>query len=415
MPIWIDAVCINQGDQEEKMVQIRLMNQVYRRARKVWVWLGLAEHPERIPDAVRLFTLIAEKEGKKSNSLSKSEIGDLVARSGLSLEDLTLKSTIVHLMDNAWFRRLWVIQEAALAQDLCFLCGDFDIQPHIIQKTALNVYKFFFWMGVDTRVPAQTGMLCMILEWFEKSTNVQNDHFSSVLTRVSHLMADGFECLQPEDRVLGILGMFEQRQLEGTILDPRLEYVSVQDLYVRHSTYILTQGDANSEEWWAWLSLAFTVRKIEGLPSWVPDLHHQSSIFKPVELKTYDYQAATSKPNKPRYSPKSAQLVLRGRAFDEVDCVYPEIPNDESYPESFLVRFACWEQTLAEAVIASDLKERDVVAGTRPGKKISPDTYWRTLYGDDTRLLEEVVTYYNFRIAIQPLHKLAKQYGIVDK
>ncbi|KAF1829096.1 hypothetical protein BDW02DRAFT_510766, partial [Decorospora gaudefroyi] len=29
-PIWIDAICINQTDKKEKMVQIRLMNKVYR-------------------------------------------------------------------------------------------------------------------------------------------------------------------------------------------------------------------------------------------------------------------------------------------------------------------------------------------------------------------------------------------------
>jgi hypothetical protein len=34
-PIWIDAVCINQANEEEKMAQIRLMNKIYRRARTV--------------------------------------------------------------------------------------------------------------------------------------------------------------------------------------------------------------------------------------------------------------------------------------------------------------------------------------------------------------------------------------------
>ena len=41
-PIWVDAVCINQADNDEKQVQIRLMNTLYRRAKKVWVWLGCA-------------------------------------------------------------------------------------------------------------------------------------------------------------------------------------------------------------------------------------------------------------------------------------------------------------------------------------------------------------------------------------
>ena len=58
--IWIDAICINQEDQEEKRVQIQLMGQLYRTAKKVWVWLGLAEHQEIIPGAVDvLFRIVA--------------------------------------------------------------------------------------------------------------------------------------------------------------------------------------------------------------------------------------------------------------------------------------------------------------------------------------------------------------------
>lgn len=41
--IWIDAVCINQDDQEEKRSQIRLMSKLYRRADTVWAWLGFRD------------------------------------------------------------------------------------------------------------------------------------------------------------------------------------------------------------------------------------------------------------------------------------------------------------------------------------------------------------------------------------
>lgn len=37
---WIDAICINQGDEEEKNQQIRIMPDIYFRAETVLVWLG---------------------------------------------------------------------------------------------------------------------------------------------------------------------------------------------------------------------------------------------------------------------------------------------------------------------------------------------------------------------------------------
>lgn len=40
VPLWIDAVCINQDDPEEKTWQVRLMRNIYSTAAKVIIWLG---------------------------------------------------------------------------------------------------------------------------------------------------------------------------------------------------------------------------------------------------------------------------------------------------------------------------------------------------------------------------------------
>jgi hypothetical protein len=38
--IWVDAICINQKDQDEKMHQINLMGDIFSQARITYVWLG---------------------------------------------------------------------------------------------------------------------------------------------------------------------------------------------------------------------------------------------------------------------------------------------------------------------------------------------------------------------------------------
>ncbi|KXJ85455.1 heterokaryon incompatibility protein-domain-containing protein, partial [Microdochium bolleyi] len=40
MPIWADAICINQQDLDEKSNQISLMSRIYKEASKVMCWLG---------------------------------------------------------------------------------------------------------------------------------------------------------------------------------------------------------------------------------------------------------------------------------------------------------------------------------------------------------------------------------------
>lgn len=49
--IWVDALCINQEDEEEKTIQLKLMAEIYTWAREVYIWLG--EGNERTDKAIK--------------------------------------------------------------------------------------------------------------------------------------------------------------------------------------------------------------------------------------------------------------------------------------------------------------------------------------------------------------------------
>ena len=40
-PLWIDAICLNQEDDDEKAVQVPLMSEVFKNATRTTVWLGV--------------------------------------------------------------------------------------------------------------------------------------------------------------------------------------------------------------------------------------------------------------------------------------------------------------------------------------------------------------------------------------
>jgi hypothetical protein len=106
-PIWIDAICINQEDEEEKSEQIASMHRIYRQAEKVWVWLGLSENQDRIPEAIELLPSIrlAGIEADQDTSIPEDQIADVF---GLSDLEPALWDATFHILMNPWYRRVWV-------------------------------------------------------------------------------------------------------------------------------------------------------------------------------------------------------------------------------------------------------------------------------------------------------------------
>jgi hypothetical protein len=53
--IWVDALCINQGDDGEKQEQVMKMAHIYRNAKTVCIWLGTDESESRVSDTAMQF------------------------------------------------------------------------------------------------------------------------------------------------------------------------------------------------------------------------------------------------------------------------------------------------------------------------------------------------------------------------
>ena len=104
--LWVDAICINQADIEERNLQVQRMGTIYSEAEKTIVWLGEAkQNSDRaikfIPDVLKLHakTLITDK---------------------IYIEDW---DSFFNLLHRPWFSRRWVIQEIAFAQTVWVYCG----------------------------------------------------------------------------------------------------------------------------------------------------------------------------------------------------------------------------------------------------------------------------------------------------
>jgi hypothetical protein len=89
--LWVDAICIDQANQEEKGHQIQSMANIYSQANRVIVWLG-----EAADDSDQALEEIRVTGGKISTYSPNKEV---------------IEKAVLALLRRPWFRRIWVREQ----------------------------------------------------------------------------------------------------------------------------------------------------------------------------------------------------------------------------------------------------------------------------------------------------------------
>ncbi|KAH0091514.1 HET-domain-containing protein, partial [Aureobasidium melanogenum] len=112
--LWIDALCIDQKNQEEKSLQISHMSIIFNSATKVLVWLGPADS-----DSALAFEFVSR--------CLDSDVFDRAMRDPHVSKDI---KALVSLMKRPWFSRRWIVQEIAVARTAILHCGNHTLSWH---------------------------------------------------------------------------------------------------------------------------------------------------------------------------------------------------------------------------------------------------------------------------------------------
>lgn len=111
--IWIDALCINQANFDERSSQVAMMDRLYTGASQICVWLGQDDSDSR-----------------KAIKFIKDEINELRDFDKLCKNSQHAEKwrALLGLMQRDWFSRRWVVQELALARKATVYCGPDQIE-----------------------------------------------------------------------------------------------------------------------------------------------------------------------------------------------------------------------------------------------------------------------------------------------
>ncbi|KAH6637800.1 heterokaryon incompatibility protein-domain-containing protein [Boeremia exigua] len=119
--LWVDAICINQSDEEEKTHQVRQMGDIYRRAKRVVVWLG---DSDQLKDVVFEFLTWGPQDNNHIEYLRDSWENNPV----LQPLKKDVQASMTHLLRHPWFTRVWVIQEVAQSRSAVVMRGHYSVE-----------------------------------------------------------------------------------------------------------------------------------------------------------------------------------------------------------------------------------------------------------------------------------------------
>ncbi|KAF5659010.1 het-domain-containing protein [Fusarium heterosporum] len=139
--LWIDAICINQKDDREKGHQVKQMGEIYKNAEEVLIWLGPSN--EAIRDLFELVTLVDENARDISTPVRHREwtrhCRDHLLHHYKSAKTPQNIGAMKQLMSRRWFRRIWILQEVAMARTARIVCGSsscpartFSLMPSLL-------------------------------------------------------------------------------------------------------------------------------------------------------------------------------------------------------------------------------------------------------------------------------------------
>ena len=224
--IWIDAICINQADLEERSQQVKLMGVVYRMAKRVLVWLG---HEDALTKAAIESIYLLYKQAWEAtdglNDLYGMVFGEgngwtLTQHSELPLPDNCNWAALCEFYSARWFERLWIIQEVTLAHRTICYRGPYivDGQAMFVAATWMRYrrYEDERYCGRPIKGIDSAALLCDYLEAGEQSL------FSLLDASMRSKSSD------PKDKVFGMLGLMSSEV--STSLNP--DYLrSLKDIY----------------------------------------------------------------------------------------------------------------------------------------------------------------------------------------
>lgn len=199
-PIWIDAICIDQDNAEEKNHQVQQMGQLYANAKTVHIWLGPATYQQH-----EIFAYMAQSKspsvaGKLHRSFSSPQKSKVLKEIS-EADRIKLAQDIAY---NSYWLRAWIVQEVSLARTKSVWFGYQRVEwltfrgmflPLVLEPTSETDY-------------AEPELLHdSPLATFVRTSKPEQGWRKQPLYELLQIYSHGLQCSDPRDRVYCLLSL----------------------------------------------------------------------------------------------------------------------------------------------------------------------------------------------------------------
>ncbi|KXH45040.1 HET domain-containing protein [Colletotrichum simmondsii] len=232
--LWVDAICIDQDNFAERGHQVGQMAGIYRQAEQVLIWLG----PGSADTALLMEELAilheASTQQRRRDDTDWARVRWTCLQLGYSdARKLSCQSGLQQLLQQAWFTRVWVIQEVSYARAASICCAFSSVPAHIfaIATQLINV-------KLDDQ--RQTLMDLM--------PSPLNKRHGSTRKKSLHTLLQKFRASQatdPRDMVYALLGIASDARQDNGLLVP--DYFKTEAMLIRDLESYLFFGNTTRQ------------------------------------------------------------------------------------------------------------------------------------------------------------------------
>ncbi|KAI0546427.1 heterokaryon incompatibility protein-domain-containing protein [Xylaria curta] len=324
---WIDSICIDQANLEERAQQVLLMRNMYLKADQTIVWLG--------------------KESSDSNlAIDFIEMLDHTMQQGHTPEELRSKlqidehshywTALTNFFARRWWSRVWTIQEFVMPSTLTFWCGTREASRVAVSRS-ISAADLCTSVGIKATLAFRYGLnRKRVWNLYEESAKREALGGAPLgrplLSLVAYFCC--MDCTDDRDRLYGLRALAS----DGDFLDVNYS-LGVQEIYLRFTQAFIKRHESLDIICFATVHSDASVDPAgQPFPSWVPHWHKKSAFLslpvmvsqsssgyignmRPSRFREYDPSVhfSASGNRAAVYEFENSTLLVQGTVIDEID------------------------------------------------------------------------------------------------